>query len=62
MDPSTFSVEYKGKWTTIRTCAGAVGAFRIVSGEQPNEWESVSVGKHWRSMMFINGCCVMEFI
>lgn len=42
MDPKFYSVLYHGKWTTVRTCGGAVGAFHGLTGERPREWQEIS--------------------
>lgn len=34
-----YTVEYKGRFATILTTAGPVGAFRQVTGQQPKEWK-----------------------
>lgn len=38
MQPTTYTIFYKDKWTTVRTCGGPVGAFHGLTGERPREW------------------------
>jgi len=54
MNPKRYSIEYKGKWTTIRTCNGPVGAFKGVSGENIKGWEYLT-----KRDTLVNGCLVM---
>jgi hypothetical protein len=37
--PPRYTVEHDGKFTTIRTNGGAVGAWRGIVGRKPSGWE-----------------------
>ena len=54
MSPKRYSVEYKSNWTTMRTCNGPVGAFKMVTGENIEGWEYLTMRN-----TLVNGCLVM---
>ena len=41
MDPKRYTIEYKGRFTTIRTCGGPVGAFRGLTREKGVSWKYI---------------------
>lgn len=55
MHPKFYSILYQGKWTTVRTCGGPVGAFRGLTGERPREWQEISDRE-----TVVNDCPVIE--
>lgn len=55
MYPSTYRILYKGKWTTVRTCGGPVGAFHGYTMERPKEWIYLNDRK-----TMVNNCLVVK--
>ena len=39
IDPIKYTVEHNGKFTTIRTCGGPVGAWAGLTGLKPTNWQ-----------------------
>jgi len=54
MDPKRYTIQYKGKSITVRTCGGPVGAFKGLSNEKIENWEYLD-----RKKTLVNGCLVM---
>jgi hypothetical protein len=55
MSPTWFQVEYRGRFSTFRTCAGPVGAFHQSTGERPQEWQYLNDKE-----TVVNGCLVTK--
>ena len=53
MDPERYTIQYKGKSTTVRTCGGPVGAFKGLSNEKIRDWKYID-----RKNTIVNDCLV----
>jgi hypothetical protein len=56
-DCCRYTVEYKGKFATIRTCGGPVGAYHSVTGDKPRDWTYVD-----DRITIVNGWTVTKLI
>lgn len=58
MDPKRYTVEYPaGKFTTIRTCNNATGAFVSISGQRLEKWHKDPNNPR---VTIVNGYCVLD--
>lgn len=59
MEPTSWSVKYKGVWTTISTCGGPAGAFCSISHKKVSSVKELPSAGVYRRVR-VNRCLVLE--